>query len=51
MMISALKMTADRMALSGVESRDDVHLVELGVHADEHRRDDGEVLRDVRWRC
>ena len=48
-MISALKMTAERIAERGVSQ---VHDVELVEHAEagepgEHRRDDGEVLRDV----
>ena len=47
MMISALKMTADRIAESGEDRPHDVELVQARVDRREQRRDDREVLRDV----
>ena len=46
-MISALKMTADRIAERGELEVHDVQPVEDREDADEHRGDDREVLRDV----
>ena len=46
-MISALKMTADRIAERGESRCMMFSRSSTGKHADEHRRDDGEVLRDV----
>ena len=46
-MISALKMTADRIAELGARQAHDVERVQAREDADEHRRDDREVLRDV----
>ena len=47
MMISALKMTADRMALCGEVKLHDVERAELRIGRDEQRRDDREILGDV----
>ena len=47
MMISALKMTADRIALCGVARPMTFRAPELRVDGHEHRRQDREVLRDV----
>ena len=47
MMISALKMIADRMALCGVAKLHDVEHAKLRIEREKHRRDDGEVLRHV----
>ena len=47
MMISALKMIADRMALCGLRQPHDVQRLKLRIERDEHRRDDGEILRHV----
>ena len=47
MMISALKMIADRMALCGVCQLHDVQRLQRRIERDEHRRDDGEVLGHV----
>ena len=46
-MISALKITADRMALCGVASPMTLSAPSSGQRGDEQRRDDGEVLRHV----
>ena len=47
MMISALKMIADRIALCGRRQVHDVERLQLRIEGDEHRRDDGEILRHV----
>ena len=47
MMISALKMIADRIALCGVDRPMMLSACELRIEGDEHRRDDGEVFRHV----
>ena len=47
MMISALKMIADRIALCGRGEPHDVERLQLRVEGHEHRRDDGEVLGHV----
>ena len=46
-MISALKITADRIALSGLVRPHDVERVERRIGRRERGRDDREVLRDV----
>ena len=47
MMISALKMIADRIALCGVASCMTLSTCQLRIEGDEDRRDDGEIFRDV----
>ena len=46
-MISALKMIADRIALCGVASCMTLSTPQLRIEREEHRRDDGEILRHV----
>ena len=46
-MISALKMIADRIADCGVARPITLSTPKLGIEGHEHRRDDGEILRDV----
>ena len=47
LIISALKMIADRMALCGVARSHDVQRLQLRIEGEEHGRDDGEILGHV----